>query len=83
MGIGYAGETNSPVPSPTIMYQIHKQFTPQQLVEYKHRYFVMYFVKGNKWEIPLKILRMPLKLMQFNKSVFYAKKLIQLGKRTK
>ncbi len=72
-----------PVPSPTIMYQIHKQFTPQQLVEYKHRYFVMYFVKGNKWEIPLKLVRLPLKLMQFNKSVFYAKKLIQLGKRTK
>jgi hypothetical protein len=71
-----------PVPSPTIMYQIHKQFSPQQLVEYKHRYFVMYFIKGNKWEIPLKILRLPLKLMQFNKSVFYAQKLMQLGKRT-
>ena len=72
-----------PVPSPTIMYQIHKQFTPQQLVEYKHKYFSMYLFKGNKWEIPLKILKIPYRLLQFNKSIFYAKKLIDLGKRTK
>ncbi|MES2544065.1 MAG: glycosyltransferase [Bacteroidota bacterium] len=72
-----------PVPSPTIMYQIHKQFTPQQLIEYKHKYFSMYLFKGNKWEFPLKILKMPLRLLQFKESVFYAKKLIALGKRTK
>jgi glycosyltransferase involved in cell wall biosynthesis len=72
-----------PVPSPTIMYQIHKQFTPQQFVEYKHKYFSMYLFKGNKWELPLKIIKLPYRLLQFNKSVFYAKKLIQLGKRTK
>lgn len=71
-----------PVPSPTIMYQIHKQFTKQQFIEYKHKYFSMYLFKGNKWEIPLKIIKFPYRLLQFNKSVFYAKKLIQLGKRT-
>ena len=71
-----------PVPSPTIMYQIHKQFTPQQLKEYKHKYFSMYLFKGNKWELPLKIIKLPYRMLQFNKSVFYAKKLIQLGKRT-
>jgi glycosyltransferase involved in cell wall biosynthesis len=72
-----------PVPSPTIMYQIHKHFTPQQLTEYKHKYFVMYFLKGNKIDIPLKLIKLAYRLLQFNKSVFYAKKLIQLGKRTK
>lgn len=72
-----------PVPSPTIMYQIHKQFTPQQLVEYKHKYFSIYLFKGSKWELPLKIIKLPYRLLQFNKSVFYAKKLVQLGKRTK
>lgn len=72
-----------PVPSPTIMYQIHKQFTPQQFVVYKHKYFLMYLFKGNKFELPLKIIKLPYRLLQFNKSVFYAKKLVQLGKRTK
>ena len=72
-----------PIPSPTIMYQIHKQFTPQQLIEYKHKYFSMYLFKGNKWELPLKIIKLPYRILQFNKSVFYAKKLIALGKRTK
>ncbi|WP_298391992.1 glycosyltransferase family 2 protein [Flavobacterium sp.] len=72
-----------PVPSPTIMYQIHKQFTPQQYIEYKHKYFSMYLFKGNKWELPLKLIKLPFRLLQFNKSVFYAKNLIKLGKRTK
>ena len=72
-----------PVPSPTIMYQIHKQFSAQQLIEYKHKYFALYLFKGNKWSIPLKLIKLPHRLMQFEKSVFYAKKLIQLGKRTK
>jgi len=72
-----------PVPSPTIMYQILKQFTPELYTEYKHKYFAMYLFKGNKWEIPLKLLKLPYRLLQFDKSVFYAKNLIRLGKRTK
>jgi hypothetical protein len=65
------------------MYQIHKQFTTQQFVEYKHKYFSMYLFKGNKWELPLKFLKLPYRLLQFKRSVFYAKKLVLLGKRTK
>ncbi len=72
-----------PVPSPTIMYQILKHFTPQQLIEYKHKYFAMYLFKGSKIELPLKLLKMPYRLMQFGKSVFYAENLMKLGKRTK
>jgi glycosyltransferase involved in cell wall biosynthesis len=72
-----------PVPSPTIMYQIHKQFTPQQLTEYKHKYFSLYLFKGSKLDFPIKLIKLPYRLLQFNKSVFYAKKLIALGERTK
>ena len=72
-----------PLPSPTIMYQIHKQFSKQQYIEYKYKYFAMYLFKGNKWKFPLRILKIPYRIVQFNKSVFYAKKLLQLGKRTK
>jgi len=75
--------TIRPVPSPTIMYQIHKHFTPQQLIEYKNKYFTMHLFKGNKAALPLKIIKLPYKLMQFKKSVFYAQQLMQLGKRTK
>ncbi|WP_297511894.1 glycosyltransferase family 2 protein [Flavobacterium sp.] len=72
-----------PVPSPTIMYQILKQFNSEQFTEYKYKYFSMYlFKKGSKWEIPLKLLKLPYRILQFKKSVFYAKKLNALGKRT-
>lgn len=72
-----------PVPSPTIMYQIHKQFTSQQLIEYKYKYFFLYLFKGSKWKLPIRLFRLPYRLLQFNRSVFYAKKLIELGKRTR
>ncbi|WP_313803873.1 glycosyltransferase family 2 protein [Flavobacterium sp.] len=71
-----------PVPSPTVMYQLYKQFTPQQRTEYKYKYFFRFLTKGNKWQIPVKLFRLPYKLLQFNKSEFYAKKLLALGKRT-
>jgi len=72
-----------PIPSPTIMYQIHKQFTHQQLIEYKHKYFSLYLFKGNMLGLPLRILKLPYRILQFEKSIFYARKLMQLGKRTK
>ncbi|MEC4004394.1 glycosyltransferase family 2 protein [Flavobacterium sp. SUN052] len=72
-----------PVPSPTIMYQIHKQYKPEQFIEYKQKYFVSHLAKGKFWELPIKLIKLPYKLMQFNKSVFYAKKLVALGTRTK
>ncbi|WP_240911250.1 glycosyltransferase family 2 protein [Yeosuana marina] len=72
-----------PTPSPTIMYQLFKHFDERQRNEYKIKYFVFYFTKAKLIELPLRILKFPLRILQFNKSVFYSKKLIALGKRTK
>ena len=72
-----------PKPSPTIMYQLFKHFDDNQRKEYKIKYFVFYFTKAKLVEIPLRMLKLPIRLLQFNKSVFYAKNLIALGKRTK
>lgn len=71
-----------PKPSPTIMYQLFKHFDEKQRKEYKIKYFIFYFTKAKLIEIPFKILKFPIRLLQFNKSVFYAKKLMDLGKRT-
>lgn len=70
-----------PVPSPTIMYGIIKQFTPQQLIEYKHKHFSYYLFDGAKLTILYRLLRLPYKNIQFKKSIFYARKLINLGTR--
>lgn len=72
-----------PVPSPTLMYQFHKHFTPAQVTEFRHKYFFLFLFKGPKWSLPLRLLRVPYKQLQFNKSIFYAKKLLALGVRTK
>lgn len=71
-----------PVPSPTIMYGILKHFTPQQLTEYRYKYFFLYLFKGSKISFLFRLIKIPYKLLQFNKSLFYARKLIALGKRT-
>lgn len=70
-----------PVPSPTIMYQILKHFDKEAQKEYKIKYFLYHFIKGKKIDIPMKLLLLPLKIMQYNKSIFYASKLMQLGVR--
>ena len=72
-----------PVPSPTLMYQFYKQFTPEQISEFRHRYFLTYLFKGTKSAFLIRLLRIPYKILQFNKSVFYARKLLALGSRTK
>jgi glycosyltransferase involved in cell wall biosynthesis len=72
-----------PVPSPTIMYQLYKQFSKQQRVEYRYIYFLKYLFKGSIILFPLKLIKLPYRLLQYKKSVFYAKKLIELGARTK
>ena len=72
-----------PVPSPTIMYGIIKQFNPQQLIEYKHKYFFHYLFKGSKIGFLSRLMRIPYKLIQFKKSYFYAKNLHNLGFRAK
>ncbi|MDP2088398.1 MAG: glycosyltransferase family 2 protein [Flavobacteriaceae bacterium] len=72
-----------PVPSPTIMYGILKHFTPQQLVEYRYKYFFLFLFKGSKISFLYRLIKIPYRQIQFNKSLFYAKKLMSLGKRTK
>ena len=72
-----------PVPSPTVMYQFFKQFTKEQRRAYKHKYFLRYLFKGSSFLILFRIVKMPFRLMQYHKSEFYAKKLLELGKRTK
>ena len=71
-----------PVPSPTVMYGILKQFTPQQLQEYKYKHFSYYLFSGSKLGFFYRLARIPYKNIQFKKSVFYAKKLLALGIRT-
>lgn len=72
----------TPVPSPTVMYGIVKHFSPQQVIEYKQKYFFLYLFKGAKSTFLYRFIRLPYKNIQFNKSLFYAKKLVALGKRT-
>ncbi|MDL2143368.1 glycosyltransferase family 2 protein [Flavobacterium tructae] len=72
-----------PVPSPTIMYGIVKHFTPQQMIEYKYKHFFLYLFKGSKWGILYRFLRLPYKNLQFKRSLFYARKLNELGVRHK
>lgn len=68
-----------PFPSPTIVYGIMKQFTPQQLVEYKYKYFSYYLFGGAKFAFLYRLLILPYKNLQFEKSIFYARKLMNLG----
>jgi glycosyltransferase involved in cell wall biosynthesis len=71
-----------PVPSPTVMYGIAKHYTPQQVTEYKQKYFFLYLFKGAKMSFLFRLIRIPYKNIQFKKSLFYAKKLLAIGKRT-
>lgn len=71
-----------PVPSPTVMYGILKHYTPKQVLEYKQKHFFLYLFKGDKLSFLYRLIRIPYKNIQFNKSLFYAKKLVALGKRT-
>jgi len=70
-----------PVPSPTVMYGILKHFTPQQVIEYKQKHFFLYLFKGKKISFLYRLIRIPYKNIQFKKSLFYAKRLLALGKR--
>lgn len=72
-----------PIPSPTIMYQLFKHFSKAQRKEYKYKYFLKFLFGGNTLTVPLKLLKLPYRLLQFKKSEFYAKKLITIGKRTR
>jgi glycosyltransferase involved in cell wall biosynthesis len=72
-----------PVPSPTVMYGIIKHFTPQQVIEYKKKHFFLYLFKKRKITFLYRLIRIPYKNIQFKTSLFYAEKLLALGKRTK
>jgi glycosyltransferase involved in cell wall biosynthesis len=71
-----------PVPSPTIMYYTFKHFGPKLVNEYRYKYFFLFLFKGSKISFLYRLLKIPYKQLQFNKSLFYAKKLMALGKRT-
>jgi len=72
-----------PVPSPTIMYQFEKHCNKNQKKEYKYKHFLLYLTRGKKSTLLFRFLNIPYKLKQFSKSVFYAKKLNELGPRYK
>lgn len=71
-----------PKPSPTIMYQLFKHYNKRQRKEYRIKYFVFYFTKAPKIELLSRLIKFPLRILQFKRSMFYAKKLMALGKRT-
>ncbi len=71
-----------PVPSPTVMYGILKHYSCQQVTEYKHKYFFLYLFKGKKISFLYRLICIPYKNIKFKKSLFYAQKLMHLGKRT-
>ena len=72
-----------PVPSPTMMYYFYKHFGDELTNEYKHKYFFLQLFKGSFSKKITILIKLPYKLLQFNKSLFYAKKLNSLGKRNK
>ncbi|MCY2687870.1 glycosyltransferase family 2 protein [Salinimicrobium sp. TH3] len=70
-----------PVPSPTILYGIIKHYKTRQVKEYRSKYFFLYLFKGSKKMFLLRLLKLPYKQLQFNRSLFYARNLIKLGER--
>lgn len=70
-----------PVPSPTITYNFLKHFTPKQIKEWRWKHFFIYLFKRDKKGIILRLLKLPYKYLQFNKSLVYAKRLISKGER--
>jgi hypothetical protein len=65
------------------MYQFEKHFNTNQKREYKYKHFLLYLKRGRKLTLILRLLNIPYKLLQFQRSVFYAKKLNELGTRYK
>lgn len=70
-----------PVPSPTITYGILKHFTSGQVRAWRHKHFFLFLLKGSKVQLPLRLLKLPYKQLQFSKSLAYAKRLIKIGPR--
>ncbi|ANW96297.1 family 2 glycosyl transferase [Wenyingzhuangia fucanilytica] len=72
-----------PKPSPTITYGVLKHFTPQQVREWRTKHFFLFLFKNDPKKLPIRILQLPYKQLQFSKSLQYAKALINLGVRYK
>ncbi|XMO86561.1 glycosyltransferase [Algibacter sp. AS12] len=68
-----------PVPSPTVTYKFLKHFTPWQIKEWRWKHFFIYLFKRGKKGGVLRFLKFPYKYLQFNKSLMYAKQLINKG----
>ena len=68
-----------PVPSPTVTYGILKHFTEEQVQEWRIKHFFLFLFKSNPKKLPIKLLKLPYKQLQFSKSLEYAKALINLG----
>jgi glycosyltransferase involved in cell wall biosynthesis len=66
-----------PVPSPTVMYGILKHFNSKQVLEYKYKNLTYFLIRGPILALPLRIIKLPYKLLQFGRSKFYAKALLQ------
>ncbi|NMH29478.1 glycosyltransferase [Flavobacterium sp. SE-s28] len=71
-----------PAPSPTVMYFYYKHHGKELIKEYKHKYFFTFLFKGSLTKLPKRLFNLPYRIMQFNKSVGYAKRLVDLGKRS-
>ena len=65
-----------PVPSPTIMYGLYKNNDARQRKEYKIKYFLRYLFSGSKMFFIFRLINFPYRLLQYQKSVFYAKLLL-------
>jgi len=72
-----------PKPSPTVMYQKVKHFEPYQIKEYRNKYMFLYLFKGSVFGFLPRLLKLPYKMIQWRKSLFYAKNLNKLGVRYK
>lgn len=72
-----------PVPSPTILYGIIKRFKPEQIKEYRSKYFFLYLFKNPKRSFLIRLLNLPYKSLQFKRAMFYAKNLKKCGVRYK
>ena len=70
-----------PVPSPTITYGVLKHYTSSQIKEWRGKHFFLYLFKRNLGSLPLRLVKLPLKQLQFSKSLTYGKALIKLGTR--
>lgn len=72
-----------PVPSPTIAYGIIKHYNPNQVNEWKYKYLLHSLFKNGKRKFVVNLFKLPLKLLRFNKSLWYAKRLHELRVRVK